>query len=347
MNNLSFVLMISLGYLILYAWAFRHLPRERWQVLASIPVKKREDGNWMGVNLTWYGFFWATSCAVSVAIYVFMLAGIGSSPFGMFLTVVLVLAVAAPAASLVARLVEDKKNSFTVAGAAFAGFVVAPPAIFLVNLLSPDGTELPTMATMAALSIAYILGEGMGRLSCISFGCCYGKTADSLPELLKPFFNRLYFVFQGENKKIAYASGLHNRKVVPVQGMTAVLYTSAGLLSLWLFLESAYVAAFLFSVSIAQIWRIVSEFLRADYRGEAAFTPYQAMGVLTVLASLCYSFLIPAETTVAPDIGKGLAFLWNPLVLILLQLLWVVQFIYSGWSKVTTADLRISVVREQ
>jgi hypothetical protein len=57
MPNLVFVLSLAVVFSVVFVWAFRHLPRERWQFIAAVPLKKNGDGTWHGVNLTYYGFF--------------------------------------------------------------------------------------------------------------------------------------------------------------------------------------------------------------------------------------------------------------------------------------------------
>ena len=65
---------------------------------------------------------------------------------------------------------------------------------------------MPMLETMGAIFIAYAFGEGIGRLACISFGCCYGKPLSECNPLIERIFQRWNFAFQGKTKKIAYAS---------------------------------------------------------------------------------------------------------------------------------------------
>lgn len=45
---------LSLGLLLgsLVTWAFKRLPDERWQFLASVPIIKDASGRWHGLNFT-------------------------------------------------------------------------------------------------------------------------------------------------------------------------------------------------------------------------------------------------------------------------------------------------------
>jgi prolipoprotein diacylglyceryltransferase len=73
----------------------------------------------------------------------------------------------------------------------------------------------------AAIAAAYALGEGCGRLACISFGCCYGRPLDRLPAVLRRLLTPFSVVYHGTTKKIAYAGHLDDKPVVAVQAITA------------------------------------------------------------------------------------------------------------------------------
>ena len=113
----------------------------------------------------------------------------------------------------------------------------------------------------------------MGRLACISFGCCYGKPLDQLGPAARRLFEQFHYSFSGEMKKIAYGSGPDGAKVVPVQALSALVLVSSGLVGVLLFLNSCYAAAVLVTALVSQLWRAYSEELRADYRGGIGFPP--------------------------------------------------------------------------
>ena len=71
--------LLILLYAALFRWAFRVLPREGWQVLATVPQARRPDGRWMGLNLTYYGAFTASAVVLAVAFAIVLLASVAVS----------------------------------------------------------------------------------------------------------------------------------------------------------------------------------------------------------------------------------------------------------------------------
>ncbi|HSM73717.1 MAG TPA: prolipoprotein diacylglyceryl transferase family protein, partial [Desulfobacterales bacterium] len=208
------------------------------------------------------------------------------------------------------------------------------------------GVELPLAATLAALAIAYAVGEGVGRLACISFGCCYGKPLSRTHPLIRRLFGKCSFVFQGATKKIAFADGLDGQPVVPVQAVTAIVYCAAATIGLALFFGQWYRAAFLEVVVVTQLWRFFSEFLRADYRGAGRISKYQTMSLVAAGAAVPFALLCPPSVA-AVDILAGLRSLWRPGVLVFLQGLWLFAFFYTGRSQVTGARIHFHVLQDR
>lgn len=349
MNPTLFVLLLALACYGVLVWGVRTLPRENWQIFAALPRRKAADGAWQGLNLTWYGLLTANAYLVATAI-LFLLLGALHAPLAAVLTVaVLMLGICVPASRVVAWLVEGKAHTFTVGGAVFVGTLVAPWVVGLANLLpwAESDRPLPVLATLAAIVTAYAFGEGLGRLACLSFGCCYGKALEECGPLLRRLFGRRPLVFSGELKKIAYASGLAGKPVVPVQVLTAILYVSTGLLNIGLFLAGRFALAFLLGTLVTQGWRVASELLRADYRGDQSFSAYQWMGLAAISYALAMAWYFAAPAMLRPDLGAGLAALWQPAVLLALQALWLVIFLYTGRSAVTGATLSFHVHRER
>jgi len=352
MLDLAFVLTLGGIFSVLFIWAFRHLPGERWQFIAAVPLKKNGDGSWHGVNLTYYGFFNANAYLMAVLTLFVLLGAVGVPPSATLAFTFVLLAACMPASRLVARLVENKRFTFSIAGAAFIGLIISPWLAWLVDRMLgvPLGFHLPVTAAMAAVSVAYAIGEGLGRLACISFGCCYGKPLSALSPLIRRMLMGRAFTFQGKTKKIAYADRLEGEKVVPIQALTAVLYTGIGLLGVYCYLKGYFRSAFLIPLFITQGWRFLSEFLRADYRGGGGVTAYQKM----CLAAMTYAGVVSAATgaltltaTGAPNLSAGIASLWHPALILFFQGLWVLSFLYTGKSQVTMAHLTFKVRRDR
>lgn len=350
MANALFVIILSLALGSLLVWSFKTLPKERWQILASAPLsKEQESGCWKGVNFTYYGLFTANAYALGTAIIFILMGAIGAPRSASFALTATLLAVCIPASKLVAVIVEKKRHTFTVGGASFVGIILAPWVLLLVNTIFSGTTQspLPVIPALAILSIAYAIGEGMGRLACISFGCCYGKPLSETGPLTRRVFSNCSFTFLGKTKKIAYASGMDGEKVVPIQGITALLYTGTAVFCIFLFLRSAYVSAFILSITVTQAWRSLSECLRADYRGGGKISAYQLMGAAALVYSMAVLWFFRSASPALPDVGAGLQSLWDPGMLIFLQSLWLLTFLYTGRSSVTGSTISFHVHSER
>jgi hypothetical protein len=344
-----FILILAFAIALLFSWAFRTLPQEDWQILACLPQRKRPDGMWRGLNLTYYGFFNAVACLAAVALLLIMTGSLNIALIGTLSVVLPVLAVCLPAARLIARLVEKKQHTFSVGGASFTGILIAPWIIGLVNITSGRwlGFQIPIIETMAALFIAYAFGEGIGRLACISFGCCYGKPLAACNPLMKRIFRQANFIFWGRTKKIAYADRLEGQAVVPVQALTAVVYTGTGLLSFYFLLKGKAPAALLVTLIMTQGWRFASEFLRADYRGRGRISVYQIMAVLSIVYTFFLFLVLPVSVCEPPEIRAGLRSLWNPGVILGLGGLGLCSFLYTGRSAVTGSAIQLYIRKEK
>jgi hypothetical protein len=344
MQNTIFILVLASALGLLYVWAFKHLSRERWQILGTIPIRKQPDGQWQGLNLTYYGLI--NACAVTFAfIMAFVLLAAVNMPLNIIAFLCCGLLIfSAPGAKWVAYLVERKKHTFTIGGAAFCGMVGSPLLLMMLpSFLSRwDAPALPVLPTVAAMAIAYAFGEGSGRLACLSFGCCYGKPIDKLPSCLQRIAYPLGIIFHGDTKKIAYADGLNGCRVLAIQVITAVLYTSIGLFGMHLYLLGHYTGAYLICILVTQLWRIFSEFIRADYRGGGRISTYQYLAAISVLAAVVYSLILP-DCFLKADLVRGLKVLWHPMVIVVTQVLWAAIFLYMGRSKITASRISLFV----
>jgi hypothetical protein len=202
------------------------------------------------------------------------------------------------------------------------------------------------LPTLAAFAIAYTFGEGLGRLACLSFGCCYGKELNSCSQPVRRLLHPFAPVFTGTTKKISYAGGASGVKVVPVQLMTCVLHVIVGITAIYLFSIELFGASLVLAITITQGWRFASELLRADYRGAGNFSAYQFMG----LGAIIYTWLellIPAGVPLLFSAKEGFDSFWSPQIILLLQSIWVAILLYTGLSKVTSSQVTFSIRRER
>jgi hypothetical protein len=349
MVNTSFITAIALMIAVLFRQSFKSLPNEKWQILGAIPKKKIDSDKWLGVNFTYYGFFNANAYAFATALIFVLLASLGMPMPVIFTIIIAVFSFCMPASKIVARIVEKKPATFSVGGAFFVGIVIMPVAVWLIRetMGKRMGVDIQISAVLAAVSIAYAFGEGIGRLACISFGCCYGKRLADVSPFYQKLFEKKYFIFLGKTKKIAYAHGYDNQKVLPIQAITAIIFSCSGILGLCFFFNGNYNTAFSLSVLITQGWRFVSEFYRADYRGDRKISVYQIMGICTIPYAALMAVVFQGPTAQLPDILKGLKEFWNPAVILFLESLWLGAFVYTGKSQVTGATMSFHVVKEK
>ncbi|OGR35489.1 MAG: hypothetical protein A2091_13175 [Desulfuromonadales bacterium GWD2_61_12] len=342
-----FLIGLATASFALCAWAFRALPREEWQFVAALPTDKRDDGSWSGRNLTYYGVFTANAYLVAAVLALLLLGALGLGRPQILILTGLLLVLCIPAASLLARWVEGKANTLTVGGAAFVGMLAAPWLVLLVLHLMPEATtQPPATALLAVIGIAYAFGEGLGRLACISFGCCYGAPIAGAPSWLRPWLGRCHFVFRGATRKSSYASDLEGVPLIPIQGSTALFYLCSGLAAAALLFAGRPAAAFLLAVFGTQGWRVASEWLRADERGRGRLSAYQWMALATLpYAVLCCLFL-PAAPLPALDLARGAGLLWSPGTILVLQGLWFAIFLHTGRSRVTGSTVAFHVHHE-
>ncbi len=345
-----FIISLAIIIAACFAWAFNNLPRERWQMIAAVPTVKKESGAWSGLNLTFYGFFQATGNVFAVAMVFVLLGAINVPAASVFALISALFAVCWPSSRRLARAVEKKAYTFTVAGAVFVGAIVAPWLIHLINATMSGalGGRLPVIPALAAGAIAYAFGESIGRLACISFGCCYGKNIEQLSAPLRRVFESISFTFVGATRKAVYEGGLEGARVVPIQAITACVLAMIALIGAYLFLNAHYVAALIFVTTATQAWRFASETLRADARGKAKkVTAYQVMALVMIVYVIGVAVFSPVEGTAAANIAAGLRSLWDPAALLFCQALWLAIFLHTGRSMVTGATLSFFVHNER
>jgi hypothetical protein len=345
-----FIISLAIAFAVCFAWAFNQLPQERWQMIAAVPTVKRKSGDWRGLNLTFYGFFQATANVFAVATVFVLLGAINIPAPQVFVLISAIFAVCWPSSRWIARAVEKKAYTFTVGGAIFVGAIVMPWLIHLINATASErlGGRLPIIPVVAAGAIAYAFGEGIGRLACISFGCCYGKNIERLSPRLRRVFESISFTFVGATRKAVYEGGLEGARVVPIQAITACFMTLIALIGSYLFLNAHYVAALISVATATQLWRFVSEPLRADVRGKAKkITAYQVMALVLIIYIVGVAAFSTVEEPPAANIAAGLRSLWDPAVLLFCQALWLTIFLHTGRSMVTGATLSFFVHKER
>ncbi len=324
-------------------WASRVLAGARWQVAACIPVRQHADGTWEAVNLTWYGILSAGAYTLAVAIALALGAGLGASLEAMLAMAAVVLAVCMPASRLVAWLVEGKRATLTVGGAVFVALWVTPAVAWMAQTWWGGA---PWPSTLAAVAVAYTVGEGFGRLACSSFGCCYGRPVASLPAPWNRWMAPIAVRFWGPTKKVAYASGLEGVPLVPIQGMTAVVHGLVAWGGIEALVDGHVGLALVFGGVLPLLWRVASEFLRADYRGEARFSAYQRMALVGAAWVLLVAWWAPT-IAVSFDAGTAGEAVRSPAGLATLALVFAVSLIYTGISQVTAARVSLCVRLER
>ncbi|MFH1057716.1 MAG: prolipoprotein diacylglyceryl transferase family protein, partial [Pseudomonadota bacterium] len=307
MTNEVFIALAALACAALLTWGFTRLPGEGKQFLACLPLAKEGPGQWRGLNITWYGLLSANAQAAAAVLFLLLMTSLGLAWSGVAGLLVALTTLCLGGSRWLAQVVEKKAHTFTVGGASFLGLVAAPALFWLANLALGlmDQPGAPLICWAAALTSAYALGEGLGRLACISFGCCYGKPLDQCPPWLQKLFAKASFRFRGDTKKIAYASGLEGQPVLPVQAVTAVILVAAALAGAYLFLRGAFAASLVVGGVTSQLWRVASEFLRADFRGDGRFSAYQYMALAAALWLGLLAWLLPAAPAAMPDLALG------------------------------------------
>lgn len=347
MIDVIFVTALAAALAGTLAWGIKTLPAERWQMIAAIPLTKNGNGEWRSLNLTYYGFFSATASTFGIALTLVLLSSLGTPLAAVFGLVAVMMAICVPASRVLARVIEGKRNTFTIGGAAFLAAIVLPPGLWLAQDLLARWFEVRIRALpmLAAAAIAYALSEAIGRMACLSFGCCYGKPLREASPRLARLFEHHHLVFHGNTKKASYASGLADEPLVPVQAMTSVVFTLSGLAGLAFFLAGDWRVAALVPAVATWGWRALSELLRADHRGHSRVSVYQWMALIAMAYLGVMLSVMPGDGS-APNLTAGLAQVTSMGVVVLLQLLWVGLFFFYGRSRVTGSVVSFHVVAE-
>ena len=341
-----FLGIVSLAVFVLFRWAFALLPLEQWQIMAVLLRNRTDSYRWNGLNLTYYGGITASAVTLAAGNMLFLLGAIHVPPGISLLFVLSLMSLAVPASKVIAKVVEKKPFTFTIGGASFTGLVMAPVTAVAINGMHHQPDVLPILPALSALVISFALGEGIGRLACISYGCCYGKPLSACSPVMQALFKNLHFRFTGATKKIAYAGNLESVPVVPIQAVTAVISTTGYLIGMALFLTGHFAAGLFVALLITQVWRAVSEIWRADHRGQGSISMYQVMSIVGMGYLIAVTMVVPSSSLAAPDLLTGLLSLWTPAVLLFLQSVWIGMFLFMGRSHMTGSVLSLFVNKE-
>jgi prolipoprotein diacylglyceryltransferase len=337
--NQSFALLLTLAVTALVAFGIRVLPRENMQILATIPVRRRADGRWHGKNLTWYGLMQAVAMVFAVGLDLVLSSAAGVPVQQTAVVAGVMIAVALPAARSVAAVVERRRGTFTVGGAIFVATLAMPWTALAADAYFGTKHALSIVASAAS---AYAVGEGIGRLACISFGCCYGRRLSDSPSWLRRLFESSPAVVVGRTRKAAYASGCEGIPLLPVPAMSAVVLSLAGVIASLLVLAGCPRASALTALGVAFTWRFASEFVRADYRGKGKLSAYQWMALICLLYATPVVLGLSGGTAAA-DVRRCVPLLGSPILWTALAALGLAVFGFLGISTVTTATVELGV----
>ena len=104
MNEWLFLLGNALLFSLLIALGWRHLPNERFQMLAAVPIRRRDDGRWQGINFTWYGLVLATAAVIAIGFTLVLALAAGMAPAPVLALLLLIVGLCVPAARWTARI---------------------------------------------------------------------------------------------------------------------------------------------------------------------------------------------------------------------------------------------------
>ncbi len=332
---------IIIFYLLIFIFSlicFKKLPKEKYQFLLVIPYKKINNEEWRSLNITYYGLFNALGYSLGLFLCLFNFFALGIEKLDALYNLILIFTICMPISKLIPIYVEKTKHGFTIAGALFFGIITTPISTFLVYFFQGKlnlfyDNLLPILSTM---SVSFLLGESIGRLGCISFGCCYGKKVEEVNNtFLKKVFNNFNTVYYGDLKKASYASNLNGIKTVPIQAMSVLINLILSFIGQLLFLESNYTLSLVITILGNQLFRFFAEFLRADYRGSDTITIYQKMSIINIAIITLIIYIFPSNKGILLDIQRGINYVFEYKVFIAILFVFFISFFYTGISTAT------------
>ncbi len=337
MNFYHIFITFILGISLIILWGLKNFHKDNYQFLVVIPYKKLKDNVYRGLNITFYGIITAFSYTVSVFIFISLIKLIEFPEEGAYFLVIVILVVGFPSSKILAYLIENRKNTLTVGGAIFVSAIISVPTVFLVIVYLNLDINQYFLPILTSLSISATLGEGIGRLACLSFGCCYGKPMKQinfLPSLLKVKFN-------SSTKKAVYDSNYVNVELLNIQGLVVIVYTFIALSSILLFISQKYYIAFILTFIIPPLIRFFSEFLRDDHRGSTKISIYQVFSIILSLYGLFFLLLFYKRFNTVIELNINLTY--SLIDLVVLASIFFITFWHTGISKVTDSEIKFQV----
>jgi hypothetical protein len=131
--------------------------------------------------------------------------------------------------------------------------------------------------------------------------------------------------------------------VLPIQALTSIVLGLTAWAGTALFLAGKPAVAFGGVAAATQLWRLYSETLRADYRGEGRISAYQWMAAAAALAGVAVLIWAPEPRVSSPNLAAGLSALASPAPILLLETLFALVFWKMGRSTQTGSRISFHV----
>lgn len=151
----------------------------------------------------------------------------------------------------------------------FGGIAGAALSTLIVRRLADPGT---TSELLDAVAIAGAAGMGIGRIGCLTSGCCYGTPT----EFLGVIYEAEYYAPIG-------------KALVPIQGFEAIVLLSLSVL-LFRAKKKGHVGVWLPFIATYASWRFAAEFFRGepDHSAKliAGLNGYQIVAITVTAAAL-------------------------------------------------------------
>lgn len=327
--NIFLIYLSFLTYFII--WGLKNLHKDEYQFFAVIPYKKLCEDKYEGINITFYGIISALSTTISVFIFLNLIKIINFPIDKAYFILFIIFTIGIFSSKIVAYIIEHRKNTLTIGGSIFiSGMIAAPVIYFIIKFFKIQ--ELYFLPVFSILSTAYVSGEGVGRLACLSFGCCYGKPASKFNFLP----GKLKVKFYADTKKAVYDSSYKNIELINIQGIVVIIFSLLGVISIISIIFQKFILAFFLSFILPSLLRFLSEFLRNDYRGNGKLSIYQIFSLILFGYGLLIVF-ISKNINLSLTLNSHISFYYSDIFI--LGFVFIVILIHSGISKVTYSNI--------